>query len=61
MARHAWATPVAGLRLLVVLAAVPHQLASHLFQGADEVEALHGTTSSSTLRAPGIAPADRSR
>ena len=40
----------------VMLAAVPHQLATELPDGPDQINAIHETSNSPTLRVPGISP-----
>lgn len=48
----------AGPRIAIpiVLTAVPNERATKPFDGPEEVGSLHDTTSSSTLRIPGICP-----
>ena len=40
----------------VVIRAVPEEYATLPFKGSDQIESLHLTTSSPTLRTPGIFP-----
>ena len=44
----------------VVLGSVPDQLAAELLDGPDQIQPLHETTNSPTLRVPGICPPVRS-
>jgi hypothetical protein len=49
-----------GVAIPIVLRAISNQYTSGPFDLLDQVDAFHDTTKSSTRRAPGISPADKS-
>lgn len=61
MSRHRLGHPGPGVPVPVVAPAVPDQDASEVFDRPDQVNPLHGTSSSSTLRMPASSPLVSSR
>lgn len=60
MARHWLRNSRSQIAIPIMISAVADKDASCVFQGADQVDPLHPTDSSATLRIPGISPLVRS-
>ncbi len=61
VSRYRLGHPGPGVAVPIVTPSVPDQNASAVFDSSDQINPLHGTTNSSTLRMPASSPLVRSR